>query len=217
MIDVPATLTLILSGLRAAVGAYMAQRQRTPSVVWLGTRAYLPVVAPQTPAERIIAAISTETWTLLWHRLGRIANRFQALYNHWRAGTLPKPAAPRPRRPSRPPASRPPAPRLPTRQTWIVAAIGYQAAGRAAHLNILMAEPEFNAFIAAVPRAGRLLRPLCHSLGIPLPPALRLPPRSTPARPRKLAPPRPPPLPPLLPLAPIGFRPPLPTKSFSTP
>ncbi len=212
MIDVPATLTLILSGLRAAVGAYMAQRQRTPGVVWLGARAYLPVVAPQTQAERILAAITTETWTLLWHRLGRTANRFQALYDHWRAGTLPKTAAPRPGRPARIPASR-----LPTRQTWIVAAVGYQAAGRAAHLNILMAEPEFNDFIAAVPRAARLLRPLCRSLGIPLPPSMRLPPKATQLGPPRPRPPAPPPLPPLLPLAPIGFRP-LPfAKRFSTP
>ncbi len=124
MIDVPATLTLILSGLRAAIGAYMAQRQRTPGVVWLGTRAYLPVVAPQTQAERILAAITTETWTRLWTRLGRISNRFRALYTHWRAGTLPKPAAPRSPSVLQGRPSRPPAPRLPTRQTWIIAAVG---------------------------------------------------------------------------------------------
>ena len=176
MIDIPASLTLILSGLRAAIGAYVARRGQTPGVVWLGTRAYMPVVAPQTPFERIIAAIPAETWTLLLTRIGRISGRFHALYHHWRAGTLSKPAPSRPGRPSRAPA-----PRLPTRQAWVIAAVGYQAAGRAAQLNALMAEPQFAEFITAVPRAGRLLRPLCRILGIaPLPPVLARPPRTRP-------------------------------------
>ena len=117
MIDIPATLTLILSGLRAAVGAYMAQRRRTPGVVWLGTHAYTPVVAPQTAFERTIAAIPAETCTLLLTRIGRINGRLHALYHHWRAGTRPKPAPSRPGRPPSPPAlpqprHRPPAARL---------------------------------------------------------------------------------------------------------
>ena len=189
MIDIPATLTLILSGLRAAVGAYMAQRRRTPGVVWLGTHAYTPVVAPQTAFERTIAAIPAETWTLLLTRIGRINGRLHALYHHWRAGTLPKPAPSRPGRPSHAPA-----PRLPTRQAWVIAAVGYPAAGRAAQLKALMAEPQFVEFITAVPRAARLLRPLCRSLGIaPLPPALALPPRTRPPaipKPRQPKPPR---------------------------
>ena len=218
MSSLPGTLTLILSGLRAVVGAFMARRCQTPGVVWLGTHAYVPVVAPLTPAERILAAIPAETWTLLWTRIGRIATRFHALYESWRAGTLPKPCAARPGRPARPPV-----PRLPTRQTWVVAAVGYQAAGHAAQINALMAEPEFNDFIAAVPRAGRILRPLCRILGILLPPSLRLPAKVTPTGPPRAAraspppAPTPAPLPPLLPLAPIGFRPPLFAKRFSTP
>ena len=213
MSSLPATLTLILSGLRTAIGAFMARRGQTPGVVWLGAHAYVPVVAPLTPAERILAAIPTETWTLLWTRIGRIATRFHALYESWRAGTLPKPRAARPGRPARPPA-----PRLPTRQTWVVAAIGYQAAGRASQLNALMAEPEFTDFIAAVPRAGRILRPLCRILGIPLPPSWHLPAKATPPRPARSRPTAAPtPLPPLLPLAPIGIRPPLFGKRFSTP
>lgn len=185
MIDVPATLTLILSGLRAAIGAFMAQQPRPSAVVWLATRAYAPVVAPQIRIERILAAIPPETWTRLWTRLGRISTRIHTLYAHWRAGTLPKPPALRPPSVLRARKPRPATPRLPTRHAWVVAAIGYQAAGRSAQLNTLTADPAFTAFITAVPRAARLLRPLCRILGIaPLPPALALPPRTRPPQTR---------------------------------
>ncbi len=57
-------------------------------------------------------------------------------------------------------------------------------------------------FLAAAPQAGRILRPLCHMLGIALPAILQLPappPRRKPVKPPR---PKPAPLPPLLPLHP---------------
>ena len=53
-------------------------------------------------------------------------------------------------------------------------------------LDLLVQEPELRLFATEVPRAARLLRPLCHALGIRPPAELQLPPR-----PRRKRPPRP--------------------------
>jgi hypothetical protein len=60
----------------------------------------------------------------------------------------------------------------------------------ASHLQALLEEPEMRAFLAAAPRAGRILRPLWRKLTPEaLPDMLRLPPR--PRAPRPLRPARP--------------------------
>ena len=41
----------------------------------------------------------------------------------------------------------------------------------------LVADPEMQAMVAAAPQVGRILRPFCHMLGLPLPEWLRLPKR----------------------------------------
>ena len=105
-------------------------------------------------------------FVLAWTRIGRMANRFQALFARWQAGTLP---APRPSRAGQPRASRP-HPRLPRGRAWVVAHVGYQAANHASQLQHLLADPDMAAFLQAVPQAGRILRPLCHVLGIDPPP-----------------------------------------------
>ncbi|MBN9561433.1 MAG: hypothetical protein J0H14_12000, partial [Alphaproteobacteria bacterium] len=96
------------------------------------------------------------------------------------AGTLPAPrrrpaASPtsgRPHRERRPPAI-PPGPVL----------IEYGMRAYDLELGRLLDDPEMRAFLAAVPQAGRLLRPLWRRLTTePLPEILRLPPR--PRRPR---------------------------------
>jgi hypothetical protein len=48
-------------------------------------------------------------------------------------------------------------------------------------LEYLLADPEMTALLAEVPQAGRILRPLCHMLGIAPGPALRLARRQRPA------------------------------------
>jgi hypothetical protein len=65
-------------------------------------------------------------------------------------------------------------------------------------LAALLRDPETQAFHAAAPQAGRLLRPLCQALGVRQPDWLRRPPRPRPAarraprpRPQGAAPPRP--------------------------
>ena len=108
-------------------------------------------------------------YDLVWLRLNRAANRFAALYAKWKAGTLPqrrmgKRSATH-RSATNPP--KPPTPNLPTSRNWLVALLGYHAAGFAHHLDTLLhTHPDVPEFLAACPQAARILRPLCHMLGI---------------------------------------------------
>ena len=120
-------------------------------------------------------------------RITRLAERFTALVEKFQSGSL----AP-PRRTPRNPENcqncqnrARPAPILPAK-FGLVASGGYEIRGYAGHLARFIAQPDTEALIAADPRFGRVLRPLCHLLGIKTPPGLRLPPR-----PRKSRPPRP--------------------------
>ena len=138
--------------------------------------------APRNPQRAVL-------FGLLWGRLGRMASRFETLFAKWQAGTLPKP---RPSRPGQPRKPRDPQPRIPQGRVWLVAAVGHHAAGRASQLQHLFTDPDFDKFLAAAPQAGRILRPLCHMLGIDPPPPVRLPPRIRPPRdpkPRRSVPP----------------------------
>ncbi|MCC6719456.1 MAG: hypothetical protein IT555_16360 [Acetobacteraceae bacterium] len=174
MLTIAARFTLILAGLRAVVAAFIAQRDPNPGVVWLGTRAFIPVQPPPGPAP-----IPPAIWTLAWTRLGRMAQRFERLYLRWKSATLPIARPPRPARPPtmRAPTMRPPTMRLPTRRAWLVVPLRHHGAAYACQLEVLLADPEFPAFIAAAPQAGRILRPLCRMLGLTPPAPLRLPPR----------------------------------------
>src|SRR5947209_16938317 len=66
-----------------------------------------------------------------------------------------------------------PRPLLPRRSGWLLRLTPSAAAARS-QLEYLLADPEMAALLAEVPQAGRILRPLCHMLGIPPVPALRL-------------------------------------------
>jgi hypothetical protein len=67
-----------------------------------------------------------------------------------------------------------------------------EAAAAGSQLRHLLADPEMAALIEAAPQMGRLLRPLCRSLGVRLPPGLLPPPRAPkPRKPRSPQPPRP--------------------------
>ena len=149
--------------------------------------------------------------TLLWTHLGRTARRFESLFRKWQAGSLPNP---RPSRAGQPRKPQPAQLRLPRTRAWVVAELGYRAAGHAGQLQHLLNDSRMVDFIAAVPQAGRLLRPLCAMLGItasPVVPAvLKLPP---PPRFR----PSPPPPPPYLGIIDPPEAPPLPTGRPRTP
>ena len=57
--------------------------------------------------------------------LSRANARLQRLVAHWRAGTIPAPCAARPGRTHTPST----APRMPAAYAWLVARVGYTAAG----------------------------------------------------------------------------------------
>ena len=113
---------------------------------------------------------------LIWGRLRRMAARFAA---------AAIPAAPRASRPvpSRPAQSRPALsrrgadarPRLPGGFGWLIR-LSPAAACHGGQLQRLLADPEMAALLAATPRMGRLLRPLCRMLAVEPPPGLFAPP-----------------------------------------
>jgi hypothetical protein len=122
---------------------------------------------------------------LAWSRIGRMAARFERLFALWRAGSLPQPRPPRARRPTGPRQYA----RLPSGRIWLVALVR-DAAPAASQLQSLLAAPDLADFLAACPQAGRILRPLCRMLGVPLTPALRRP--NPPAHPQASRPGYPP-------------------------
>ncbi|MBS3024854.1 hypothetical protein [Acidiphilium multivorum] len=107
---------------------------------------------------------------LLWSRLQRAIARFARLA----AGAPP----PRPRPHAPRPARARSAPDLPRRRGWLLAPVP-EATAAASQLRAFLAEPETRALIAAEPRLGRILRPLCRTLGILLPEAPQSCPRRT--------------------------------------
>ncbi len=116
---------------------------------------------------------------LAWNRLRRLLARFAALVACIEAGrnlARRAPAAAGAR-------SRPDLPslRLPADRGWLLrlAPALDTRLGRG-WVEALVSDPDFALLLEAAPRAGRILRPLCHALAIELPPPLRLP-----ARPRK--------------------------------
>ena len=130
---------------------------------------------------RAVAARGVGGWLgglsviLVWTRLRRLGARFVRLAARIEAGRdiprrRPRPAAPRPQRSGSPQ-------RLPRGRGWLVRLVGAEAAAGASQLQHLLATPEMAALLAASPRTGRLLRPLCRTLGVKPPPALTPPPR----------------------------------------
>ena len=176
MITISTRLLAILTTLRQAIAAYAVQQNRAQAVVWLGATAYSPIIPPNAPAR-----LPDETWVLLTTRLNRMAARFSALFHRWRTKTLP---APRPSRAGRPYTAKPIL-RLSATRGWVNIRIP-ASAPCTGQLETLLHDPEMPEFLAAAPQAGRILRPLCHALGLPEPHWLKRP-----ARPAKPRPPRP--------------------------
>ena len=167
MISIAIRFVTILTTLRQAISAFAAQQNRAQNLVWLGSTAYAPIIPPNQPAR-----LPDETWTLLYHRLTRLAARFTALFHRWQTETLP---TPRPARRllerSETPA---PAARFPSTRGWVNHRIPDSAACTG-QFEALLQDPEFPKFLADAPQAGRLLRPLCHALGLPEPTWLKRP------------------------------------------
>ena len=140
-----------------------------------GLQAVIGIIAAKNPPHLPLL-------TQIYFHLNRTIQRFERLVTHWRNNTLPKQRqrAPRPARPRT-------TPRLPAGRAWLIRNVDhYNARGHALQLQHFLATPECIAFLAEVPRAGKILRPLARSLGIQMP-GDPPPPLPKPARPPKPA------------------------------
>ena len=122
---------------------------------------------------------------LVWIYVRRTTTRFALLEARVARGEPPRVAPSRagqPRtRPPRPvdPPGLPPV-RLQRGYAWLLRYVPL-VGNFGTQLQALLAEPEMAAFVAATPQAGRLLRPLCHMLGV-RPPVLKRPVLTKPVR-----------------------------------
>jgi hypothetical protein len=125
-----------------------------------------------------IARGPQELVRLTGNRIRRLERRFNALLARWRAGTLPavRPGEGTPH-PNPPPhgGREKKAWGFPRGRGWIIRQLvpltGQQCVGM---LCVAWEEPEMAAFFAAAPQLGKILRPLAHMIGAPLPTWLQL-------------------------------------------
>ena len=113
----------------------------------------------------VVAARERHLTVLLvavWGRIGRIHTRLERLIGLWRAGMLPK------ARKSRAGGTRvgvctnSELPRVPA---WLLVAVR-EAGPYGTRLESMLPRDEYVEFLAAVPQARRILRPLCRMLGV---------------------------------------------------
>lgn len=118
---------------------------------------------------------------LLWRRISHVVHRFER--------ALTRPGLARPARAARRAGRREPgqsmepgqslsqSPRLslPCGRGWLVRELGYEAAGFGCQLEALLADPAMQAVLTAMPAMGRILRPLCRMLAVPVVAALVAP------------------------------------------
>ena len=140
-------------------------------------------IAAHAARDRARAAL----WLLTWGYLSRASRRLESLIASWRAGTLPKPRASA----TKTRAPRESLPRLPAGRAWLVTTIA-GTASLASQFQHALSDTEIEAFLAAAPQAGRLLRPLCRMLGLRLAGEAPRPRRVRPPRPAPAIPPTPP-------------------------
>ena len=138
---------------------------------------FQPLLTHLQAAIAVVAARDRTLTVLLVALCGRIARmgtRLERLVALWREGKLPK------RRAGRVEVARVRAPNdaakitFPTAPGWLRRKLGYQVGGLGSQLQHLLTEAECQAFLAAVPQAGRILRPLLRMLTAdPLPEVVR--------------------------------------------
>ena len=129
----------------------------------------IPIILSALQAAIAVVAARERTMTLLlvamWGRVARMGSRLERLVAQWRAGTLPPPPAARARM-----AGTARRPDYPTAPKWLLRTLGHDAVAAGLQLQHLLTDAECVAFLAAVPQAGRILRPLLRMLGVaPLP------------------------------------------------
>ena len=197
MIQFTNIITGLIQGLRRVIARAAPVVSAPARPIWAGPEQRW-IIAPHGD----LPLLPGPVWTLLWFRLERLANRLTRLYDRWQTNTLPKPrkTTQRPKtaqRPTPPQIPELPAPgmplvaaptRLPQGRGWVTRRIP-EAGPSAGQLHDLLQQPSIQDFVQAAPQAGRLLRPLCHALGVDQPAWLKRPPR--PRTPRKPRPPKP--------------------------
>jgi hypothetical protein len=112
----------------------------------------------------------------IWHRISRLSLLFRALALN-----------PRPRRPRKPSAKPDPAPepesspvgakksKIPAQKGWLLQTYpGHHIPYVRGHLISFLEDPDLARLHSENARIGRVLRPLCHMLAIPLPDYLKL-------------------------------------------
>ena len=110
----------------------------------------------------------------IWHYISRLSLRFRAF------ALNPRPLRPRKPRPSAEtaPDSPPPTPKrrdLPRQKGWLLQTFpGHHIPYVRGHLISFLEDPDLSRLSSENPRIGRVLRPLCHMLAIPLPNYLKL-------------------------------------------
>jgi hypothetical protein len=126
---------------------------------------------------------------LVFERLLKMARDFQALFDLWGIGRLPA-ARKRSNQNAQPkPASTQPKPSRQLGFAWLRNILPEATIYRA-QLQNLLAEPNTAAFLAEVPQAHKILRPLCQLLGVRPIPQIPKPQQSNPsAHPPETAPP----------------------------
>jgi hypothetical protein len=197
MIQFTPFLTGLIQGLRRVIARAAPVVSAPARPIWAGPELRW-IIAPHGD----LPLLPGPVWTLLWLRLHRLNNRLTRLYERWQTNTLPTPrkATQRPKTVRTPPPQIPefPAPgmplvnappRLPRGRGWITRRIP-ESGPSAGALHDLLQQPNTQEFVQAAPQAARLLRPLCHALGVDQPAWLKLPPRPRPPRKPRAAKPR---------------------------
>ena len=133
----------------------------------------------------------------LWTRLNRAKQRFTRVMDNLHAGRKPRPS--RPGTAAGAVGGMPPA-KLPNGYGWLIRAIPYKAAAYLCLLEHIFARPGVEDLIKSSPEAQRILRPICHMLGMkpaflarPRTPRAKKPEAPAPITPQKPRKPRPPP------------------------
>src|SRR5271165_5592572 len=148
---------------------------------------FYKMMAAEAHARRVDISVTVAAWG----RFRRLGQRFTALVEQWQAGTLPEVGPVRVRAAVVRVAKPRPAGLVSWGVNWFRKVFPDTATPMAGYVNqIVEAEPEVKALVAATPEAGRILRPMCHAVGLKVPAYLRLPrrprgPRPDPAIPVK--------------------------------
>ena len=125
------------------------------TAMFTGLQAAIAVVAAR---ERHLTVLLVA----VWGRIGRIRTRLERLIALWRAGMLPKPRKSRAGATRVGVSTKSELPRVPA---WLLVAVR-EAGPFGTRLEHLLSQDECVEFLAAVPQARRLLRPLCRMLGV---------------------------------------------------